>query len=91
MASSPARINQATIQVRHVCWTPPSCPCDRCGQPAASVWEAGRTAIDIDLDRPVPWAGNVAHREGNSAAHIKAILVGSSVQVLVEDGVPQLA
>jgi secondary thiamine-phosphate synthase enzyme len=39
-----------------------------------------------DLDRLIPWAGNFAHREGNSAAHIKAILVGPSVQVLVEDG-----
>ena len=38
------------------------------------------------LDRLVPWAAGYRHAEGNSAAHIKASLYGSSVTVLVGDG-----
>ena len=38
------------------------------------------------LDRLVPWAGSYAHGEGNSAAHAKASLMGSSVQVIVSVG-----
>ncbi len=39
------------------------------------------------LDKAVPWnAGYYHHGEGNSAAHVKASLMGSSVVVLVEDG-----
>jgi secondary thiamine-phosphate synthase enzyme len=38
------------------------------------------------LDRMVPWTGSYQHGEGNSAAHVKASLMGSSVRVLVEDG-----
>mgnify|MGYP001768261201 CR=1 FL=1 len=38
------------------------------------------------LDRVVPWAGAYAHGEGNSAAHAKASLMGSSVQVIVSGG-----
>lgn len=34
----------------------------------------------------IPWRGGYKHMEGNSAAHIKAILTGSSVQVIVENG-----
>ncbi len=34
----------------------------------------------------VPRDGRYAHAEGNSDAHVKASLVGSSVQVLVENG-----
>jgi secondary thiamine-phosphate synthase enzyme len=49
-----------------------------------------RRDVLADLDRLIPWAGDFAHAEGNSAAHIKAILVGSSVQVPVEDGELQL-
>jgi len=30
------------------------------------------------LDRMVPWRGNYGHAEGNSAAHAKASLMGSS-------------
>jgi hypothetical protein len=47
------RINQTAIQIRRVRWALPRCLCDRCGQPAAAVWETSRTAIDIDLDQPV--------------------------------------
>ncbi|HET9253067.1 MAG TPA: secondary thiamine-phosphate synthase enzyme YjbQ [Candidatus Eisenbacteria bacterium] len=38
------------------------------------------------LDRLVPWKADYRHAEGNSAAHVKSILVGSSVTVPVRDG-----
>ena len=38
------------------------------------------------LDRLVPWKADYRHSEGNSAAHVKSILVGSSVFVPVRDG-----
>lgn len=38
------------------------------------------------LDKIVPWDDGYAHGEGNSAAHLKASWVGSSVSVPVEDG-----
>lgn len=38
------------------------------------------------LDRMVPWNGPYQHGEGNSAAHVKASLMGSSVRVPVEEG-----
>lgn len=38
------------------------------------------------LDKLVPWRANYRHAEGNSAAHIKSILVGGSVQVIVNEG-----
>ena len=38
------------------------------------------------LDKLIPWRDGYHHAEGNSAAHIKASLYGSSVTVLVEDG-----
>lgn len=42
------------------------------------------------LDKLVPWQADYRHAEGNSAAHVKASLMGSSVQVAVEDGQLQL-
>lgn len=42
------------------------------------------------LERAVPWKGRYRHSEGNAAAHVKAALVGSSVQVIVEKGRLQL-
>ena len=42
------------------------------------------------LDGLVPWSGPYRHGEGNSAAHVKATLVGESVTVIVEDGRLQL-
>lgn len=42
------------------------------------------------LEAFVPWSGRYRHAEGNSAAHIKASLMGASVRVLVEDGRLQL-
>ena len=39
------------------------------------------------LDEAVPWRqGFYRHGEGNSAAHVKSSLVGSSVMLPVEDG-----
>lgn len=46
--------------------------------------------IGLILDRVVPWAGGYAHGEGNSAAHVKASMMGSSVQIIVCDGCLQL-
>lgn len=41
--------------------------------------------VEETLERLVPWKGRYLHGEGNSAAHIKSILVGSSIHVLVEN------
>jgi secondary thiamine-phosphate synthase enzyme len=38
------------------------------------------------LERLVPWKGPYRHLEGNSAAHVKASLMGSSVQVIIDNG-----
>jgi secondary thiamine-phosphate synthase enzyme len=38
------------------------------------------------LDKLVPWRGGYKHMEGNSAAHLKAIIVGGSCQVIVDNG-----
>jgi len=42
------------------------------------------------LDRSVPWQAGYRHSEGNAAAHVKASLIGSSVQVFVNRGRLQL-
>ncbi|HYA48559.1 MAG TPA: secondary thiamine-phosphate synthase enzyme YjbQ [Burkholderiales bacterium] len=42
--------------------------------------------ILMALGRAVPDALPYAHAEGNSPAHVKASLMGSSVSVVVEDG-----
>lgn len=42
------------------------------------------------LDRMVPWSAGYRHGEGNSAAHMKASMMGSSVRVIVENGRLQL-
>lgn len=44
------------------------------------------TDIKHALERVVPWQNNYRHGEGNSAAHVKASLMGSSIQVAVADG-----
>ncbi len=38
------------------------------------------------LEDIVPWEAGYRHSEGNSAAHIKASMMGSSVCVIVEEG-----
>ncbi len=38
------------------------------------------------LERVVPWQGGYAHAEGNSAAHVKASMMGFCQTVLIRDG-----
>jgi len=47
---------------------------------------AVRTDIIGVLDRLVPWEGGYAHTEGNSAAHVKASMMGSCASIPVEKG-----
>ena len=49
-----------------------------------------RADLLMTLRRIVPNALPYAHAEGNSPAHVKAALVGSSVSLIVEDGRLQL-
>ncbi len=42
--------------------------------------------IITTLDRLVPWQNSYRHAEGNSAAHIKAALCGSSLSIPVQGG-----
>ena len=48
------------------------------------------TDLGVALDRIVPWDAGYRHAEGNSAAHLKASMMGSSLQLIVCDGVIQL-
>jgi len=45
-----------------------------------------RRDIIAQLDKIVPLRGNYTHMEGNSPAHIKASLIGSSQIVFVQEG-----
>jgi secondary thiamine-phosphate synthase enzyme len=38
------------------------------------------------LDRLVPWEAGYHHAEGNAAAHIKSVLVGTSQAIPIRDG-----
>jgi secondary thiamine-phosphate synthase enzyme len=42
--------------------------------------------ILMELEKIVPFNDRYAHSEGNSAAHIKASLMGSTVQLIVDAG-----
>ncbi len=42
--------------------------------------------IEKTLDTLIPWNGNYKHAEGNSPAHVKASLMGSSVQIIIQNG-----
>jgi secondary thiamine-phosphate synthase enzyme len=42
--------------------------------------------IIMELDKAIPHSDGYAHAEGNSAAHIKTSLVGSSETILVSGG-----
>jgi secondary thiamine-phosphate synthase enzyme len=57
---------------------------------AVAVNEGDDPAVVRDilahLDKTVPWGASYEHAEGNSAAHIKAALVGHAATVLVEGG-----
>jgi secondary thiamine-phosphate synthase enzyme len=45
-----------------------------------------RTDILNVINEIVPWDANYRHLEGNSAAHIKTSLIGSSELIMVEKG-----
>ncbi|MHB9112324.1 MAG: secondary thiamine-phosphate synthase enzyme YjbQ [Thermoleophilia bacterium] len=47
---------------------------------------AVRGDIEAELDKVIPWNDGYAHGEGNSAAHIKTSLVGSSESILISGG-----
>jgi len=55
-----------------------------------AVNEAADPAVMQDvldaLDGLVPWRGNYRHSEGNAAAHVKSVLVGSTVRLPVKGG-----
>ncbi len=42
--------------------------------------------IQMVLDKLIPWEDGYRHMEGNSAAHVKTTLVGSSELVAIENG-----
>ncbi|TDI90380.1 MAG: YjbQ family protein [Caldithrix sp.] len=42
--------------------------------------------MTMELNKIVPIEDGYRHAEGNSAAHIKASMMGSSVSVIIEDG-----
>ncbi len=39
-----------------------------------------------ELDKIVPWQDAYKHMEGNSAAHIKASMIGPSVTLIIDNG-----
>jgi secondary thiamine-phosphate synthase enzyme len=45
-----------------------------------------RRDVLVALDKLVPWDDDYQHGEGNSAAHVKASLMGFSHTLLVENG-----
>ena len=46
--------------------------------------------MELILERAVPWEGDYAHAEGNSAAHVKASMMSFSQMVFIENGQLQL-
>ena len=42
--------------------------------------------METVLDQMAPWNGDYRHSEGNTAAHVKASMMGSSAQVIVKNG-----
>jgi secondary thiamine-phosphate synthase enzyme len=57
---------------------------------AVTINESADPSVKADIlkiiNAVVPWDANYHHLEGNSAAHIKTTLVGSSELVMVEKG-----
>ncbi len=45
-----------------------------------------RIDIENTLEKLIPWVANYRHVEGNAAAHIKSVLVGSSVSIPISSG-----
>jgi secondary thiamine-phosphate synthase enzyme len=42
--------------------------------------------LETVFDDLIPWTNGYRHMEGNTAAHVKASLMGSSTQVMIENG-----
>ena len=40
----------------------------------------------MEMKKIVPWEDGYLHEEGNSAAHLKASMIGFSEQVIIDDG-----
>ena len=40
----------------------------------------------MEINKLVPWEDGYKHMEGNSAAHLKASMIGFSEQIIIEDG-----
>ncbi len=57
---------------------------------AVTINENADSAVKRDilakLKDLIPWNDNYEHLEGNSAAHLKASLFGSSEQIIIRDG-----
>lgn len=57
---------------------------------AVTINEGADPAVKLDmiagLDKAIPWNNGYSHAEGNSAAHIKTSLVGSSETIIIEGG-----
>ncbi|MBF0235333.1 MAG: YjbQ family protein [Desulfamplus sp.] len=45
-----------------------------------------RSDISKTLDKLIPWENNYQHMEGNSAAHLKTTLVGTSELIPIDNG-----
>ncbi len=45
-----------------------------------------RIDIENTLEKLIPWVSNYRHVEGNAAAHIKSVIVGSSVSIPISKG-----
>ena len=56
---------------------------------AVTINESADPSVKSDIlmiiNQIIPWEANYRHLEGNSAAHIKATLVGSSEQIAIEN------
>ncbi|WP_297456859.1 secondary thiamine-phosphate synthase enzyme YjbQ [Persephonella sp.] len=42
--------------------------------------------IEQTLEKLIPWENNYKHIEGNAAAHIKSVLVGTNTFIPIKDG-----
>ena len=73
---------EATDGLAHV-W----CPHTTAGLTVNEGWDPDVTTdLLARLETLVPWSAGYRHAEGNSAAHIKAALIGPGVTVPVKDG-----
>ncbi|MDA8082479.1 MAG: secondary thiamine-phosphate synthase enzyme YjbQ [Nitrospiraceae bacterium] len=61
---------------------------------AVTINEGADPSVQRDimtlLNRMIPFEGDYQHKEGNSAAHIKASLIGTSLNVMIDEGRPVL-